>query len=181
MDKMTPQQASNLFLLARHMEGLTRTLYMQAYENSLCGTPACALGEAGCLDKIKEQGLVFNGDRLCFHGRGMLGNMQNGVTEKLFGLSPDENFALFGIESVNVWKQCHVSGKAWAKEALRVLAEHGYSSDPAMAQDRPMFCGAGTDNDCRYPACSCAENLEDVRAFCARMAEVELREEAETY
>lgn len=177
MNVMTDQQASNLFLLARHIRDLVRKLDMCGYHH--CGTPLCVAGEAASMPHFIAQGLrMFGSSTLQLNGD-LAGVTRLG--EELFGLTENESWGLFGTSDRNFFQTDAPTSQQWSEAALRVLAEHGYSSDPAMAQDRPMFCGAGTDNDCRYPACSCAENLEDVRAFCARMAEVELKETADVY
>jgi hypothetical protein len=47
-----------------------------------------------------------------------------------FGLEDEEIKALFGTESVNMWRCDTVGPQEWADEAESVLNAHGYTLDP---------------------------------------------------
>ncbi len=157
---MDSKQASNLFFFARHMEGRDGEMDMN-------GLNTCVLGEMYAIQHFAALGFI---DRPGFN--------EFTKAREIFGIDTKERDRLFGQKYSNVWQRQYITGPEWAAEALRVLAEHGYSSDPATASQ--VFCEINAD-DCTYPSCTCKADFGATRAFCARMAEVELREEAETY
>ncbi len=124
---MNEQQADNLRILIRHMErNVTRTLNMSRYVD--CGTPACALGEAGCIPHFQAQGWHIQGNDL-LHGDGLYVH----DIEATFGMVYER---LFSTHHLNLWQSSNVTPRAWADGARTVLAEYGYSmDDPAPADD----------------------------------------------
>lgn len=136
---MNPQQAENLRILIRHMETkVTRTLHMAAISRD-CGTPACALGEAGAigiaglsLPKYESTStLILNGATA----------PMTAVADVVFGLMPfswseaKQAHRLFCAATDNAWRRNEVTPQEWATEARRVLAENGYAMDAAPTSD----------------------------------------------
>lgn len=124
---MNAQQAENLRILIRHMEGLKRPgLNMDTYFEP-CGTPACALGEACTVPALVDAGIVTwrFGDRVMVSGH-----------RDAFGFTEGKHtMRLFGSATTNAWKRADVTPQEWAIEARKVLAENGYSMDEKPADD----------------------------------------------
>lgn len=126
---MTPEQANNLRILIRHMETkCARTLWMERFFTTLpspgtslseqvCGTPACALGEATTIPALR----LTTWDQLHWEYYGW---------SPVFGLNGDERRRLFASLEDNAWRRDEVTPQEWAAEARRVLAENGYSMEP---------------------------------------------------
>lgn len=120
---MNATQAENLRILIRHMEtNVKRTLDMRRIRNPVCGTPACAWGEACMVPELQVHFGTLEARRV--------------------GVLPMEVFGhgtcLFGT-SIN--GKADVSPLEWAIEARKALAEHGYTMDddkPAPTFERFM-------------------------------------------
>lgn len=130
---MNEQQAENLRILIRHMEGLERTLHMNSFIHTdcvtLCQTPACALGEAMFHPALNARGLT-RADK--FNTGGLIpacGDDPDVRGTAFFGISYEDGNRLFGDFGQNAWMRCAVTPQEWATEARKVLAEHGYSMD----------------------------------------------------
>jgi hypothetical protein len=120
---MNPQQAENLRILIRHMEGgNVKELYMPLSDHT-CGTACCAMGEArrigisGATILPGDIGAISPSARRAF---GM--NESNG--------HPQSWIRLFGG---NLRGNYRPTPQEWAAEARKVLAEHGYS----MGDEKP--------------------------------------------
>lgn len=126
---MNPQQAENLRILIRHMEGAcTRTLNMGFIDKS-CGTPGCAMGEALTVPALRMLGL----ERTSV-SREMWNHLYNdGNPGPIFGLQQSAASRLFGTSILNAWKRDNVTPQQWAAEARKVLAENGYTMDDGFA------------------------------------------------
>ncbi len=159
---MNDTQASNLFLLVRHANVMVRQLFMNDFVTA-CGTPLCMMGEAAGMAYFNERGLTITGPHLRF--KGML--LNSDAYQELFGLTLDEQCGLFGNEKGNYWLSNHPDPKQWAEAALRVLAENGYTSDPAMAK-APSYCT--TPNNCVHPYCVCdCPAVQATRTLCTQL------------
>jgi hypothetical protein len=125
---MTPQQAKNLSVLIRHMETkVTRMLNMLSVfdewpepEMGVCGTPACAMGEAYFVKALRPQ---FKERPDCINFPS-LAIVLFGVSYRLFGANDPQD----GTPS-NAWNRDEVTPLEWAAEARKVLTENGYSMD----------------------------------------------------
>lgn len=133
MNTMTPEQARNLQVLTAHMDALPRTLDMETIH--ICGTPACAIGEAACMPHFVAQGLkIFGEDDFEFCGDNCT---EHEAAIKLFGISRPESCALFGYSRFNAWGRGNVTGPEWAAKAREILAAHGYPAAPAEPAKAP--------------------------------------------
>lgn len=127
---MNAQQAENLRILIRHMETkCERQMLNMLRVHELCGTPACALGEACAIASLglARAGKEGSGCALLIAGR-YAGYFE--AASIVFGCADKDVDRIFGGSVRNVWRRNDVTPQEWAVEARKVLAENGYSMEP---------------------------------------------------
>jgi hypothetical protein len=125
---MNAQQADNLRILIRHMEGnVKRTLDMSRVMD-LCGTPACALGECTLIPAFE-----CKPSRDCAGSHVLLSGMHMSYAKAVDTLFGSVCRPIFESSILNAWRRSEVDPLVWATKAREVLAENGYTMDDGFA------------------------------------------------